>query len=142
VGTAPHLRVETLVVTGAAKHHLYANAQPPLMPVRWREPFGMVMVDALARGTPVISFPEGAAAEIVIDGQNGMFVAGEHEMARAISQMGAIDPTRCRASVAERYDTAVTAKGHARVYRRAVGVASALATLAPEIVVVQPRSEG
>ena len=50
-----------------------------LMPVRWREPFGMVMVEALACGTPVIAFPEGAAAEIVIDGENGMLVADEAE---------------------------------------------------------------
>jgi len=42
------------------------------MPLRWREPFGMVIVEALACGTPVIAFPEGAAAEIVIDGENGI----------------------------------------------------------------------
>ena len=76
-------------VAGAAKQQLYANAQALLMPVRWREPFGMVMVEALACGTPVIAFPEGAAAEIVIDGENGMLVSDEHEMARAIDQVGA-----------------------------------------------------
>jgi glycosyltransferase involved in cell wall biosynthesis len=123
-------------VTGAAKQQLYANARALLMPVRWREPFGMVMVEALATGTPVIAFPEGAAAEIVIDGQNGMLVADEHEMARAIDQvgaMGAIDPARCRASVAERYDIAVTATGYERVYRRVAGVERTPAALAPHI---------
>ena len=123
-------------VTGAAKQRLYANARALLMPVRWREPFGMVMVEALATGTPVIAFPEGAAAEIVIDGQNGMLVADEHEMARAIDQvgaMGAIDPARCRASVAERYDIAVTATGYERVYRRVAGVERTPAALAPHI---------
>jgi len=82
-------------VAGAAKQQLYANAQALLMPVRWPEPFGMVMIEALATGTPVIAFPEGAAAEIVIDGENGMLVPDELEMARAIDQvgaMGAIDP--------------------------------------------------
>ena len=75
-------------VTGAAKQQLYANAQALLMPVRWSEPFGMVMIEALATGTPVIAFPEGAAAEIVIDGKNGMLVADEPTMARAIEQVG------------------------------------------------------
>jgi hypothetical protein len=65
-----------------------------------------------------------------------MLVADEQEMARAIDQvgaMGAIDPARCRASVAERYDTAVTATGYERVYRSAAGVERAPAALAPHI---------
>ena len=121
-------------VAGAAKRQLYANAQALLMPVRWPEPFGMVMIEALATGTPVIAFPEGAAAEIVIDGENGMLVSDELQMARAIDQvgaLGAIDPARCRASVAERYDIAVTATGYERVYRRIADVARASAALAP-----------
>jgi len=123
-------------VAGAAKQQLYANAQALLMPVRWPEPFGMVMIEALATGTPVIAFPEGAAAEIVIDGENGMLVPDELEMARAIDQvgaMGAIDPARCRASVAERYDIAVIATGYERVYRHAAGVERPPAALAPHI---------
>ncbi len=107
-------------VTGVAKQELYANAAAVLMPLRWREPFGMVMVEALACGTPVIAFPEGAAAEIVIDGENGMLVANETEMAQAIEQIGSIDPERCRSSVAERYDIAITLAGYEHVYRRAI----------------------
>jgi len=123
-------------VAGAAKQQLYANAQALLMPVRWPEPFGMVMIEALATGTPVIAFPEGAAAEIVIDGENGMLVSDELQMARAIDQVGAtgaIESARCRASVAERYDIAVTATGYERVYRRAAGVERAPAALARHI---------
>jgi glycosyltransferase involved in cell wall biosynthesis len=105
---------------GTAIQELFANAAGFLMPVRWREPFGMVMVEALACGTPVIAFPEGAAAEIVIDGENGMLVADEAEMARAVGRLGSIDPERCRASVAERYDVSVTVAGYEHVYRRAI----------------------
>jgi len=80
----------------------------------------MVMVEALACGTPVIAFPEGAAAEIVIDGENGMLVDDEAEMARAVERLGSIDPERCRASVQERYDVSVTVAGYEHVYRRAI----------------------
>ncbi len=103
---------------GTALQELFANAAALLMPVRWREPFGMVMVEALACGTPVIAFPEGAAAEIVIDSENGMLVADEAEMAGAVERLGSIDPLRCRASVVERYDVSVTVAGYERVYRR------------------------
>jgi len=107
-------------VGGTAKQNLFANAAALLMPVRWCEPFGMVMVEALACGTPVIAFPEGAAAEIVIDGENGILVADESEMARAVRRLGSIDPKRCRATVAERYDISFTVAGYERVYRRAI----------------------
>jgi glycosyltransferase involved in cell wall biosynthesis len=112
-------------VAGVAKQELYANAAALLMPIRWREPFGMVMLEALACGTPVIAFPEGAAAEIVIDGENGMLVADEAEMARAISEVDSIDPRRCRSSVAERYDISITVSGYERVYREAIAFAHA-----------------
>jgi len=110
-------------VAGVAKQELYANAAALLMPIRWREPFGMVMVEALACGTPVIAFREGAAGEIVIDGQNGMLVADEAEMAAAVGRLGSIDPLRCRSSVAERYDVSVTVAGYEHVYRRAIETA-------------------
>ena len=112
-------------VAGTAKQELFANAAALLMPIRWREPFGMVMVEALACGTPVIAFPEGAAKEILIDGENGMLVANETEMARAIGQVGSIDPLRCRTSVADRYDISVTVVGYERAYRQAIDAARA-----------------
>jgi glycosyltransferase involved in cell wall biosynthesis len=112
-------------VTGVAKQELFANAAALLMPVRWREPFGMVMIEALACGTPVIAFPEGAAAEIVIDGENGMLVADEAEMARAVDRLGGLDAARCRQSVAERYNISVTVTGYEQVYRRAIAATRA-----------------
>ena len=109
-------------VAGVAKQRLYAHARALLMPIRWREPFGMVMIEALASGTPVLAFPEGAAAEIVIDGHNGMLVADEAEMARALASVDTIDPRDCRDSVRSRYDVAITANGYEAVYRRAMRI--------------------
>lgn len=107
-------------VAGTSKLELFANAAGFLMPIGWREPFGMVMVEALACGTPVIAFPEGAASEIVIGGENGFLVADCTEMGAAVKCLGSIDPVQCRASVAERYDVSVTTAGYERVYRQAI----------------------
>ncbi len=110
----------------ADKQRLYARAAATLMPIRWREPFGMVMIESLACGTPVIAFAEGAAKEIVIDGHNGMLVADEAEMAHAIAQLSAIDPRDCRRSARARYDVVITADGYEAVYRRVVARPMAL----------------
>jgi len=107
-------------VAGIAKQQLYAHAAALLMPIRWDEPFGMVMIEALACGTPVIAFPEGDAREIVIDGHNGMIVTDEAEMARATTQLGSIDPLACRRSARSRYDVTITTDGYEAVYRGAI----------------------
>jgi glycosyltransferase involved in cell wall biosynthesis len=118
----PHLDGERIVfageVGGRLRKELFARAKGLLMPVRWAEPFGMVMVEALACGTPVVAFPEGAASEIVIHGENGFLVADEREMAEAIGELAALDPHRCRESVAERYDAGIVADGYEAVYNR------------------------
>jgi glycosyltransferase involved in cell wall biosynthesis len=108
-------------VKGKAKQRFLAGAAALLMPIRWSEPFGMVMIEALAAGTPVIAFPEGAAEDIVVDGVNGFLVQDEDEMAAAVQELAAIDPYRCRASVASRYDVAAIARRYLEVYRHACG---------------------
>jgi glycosyltransferase involved in cell wall biosynthesis len=121
---APHIDGEQVVysgeVGGTGRKDLFAGAAALLMPIRWAEPFGMVMVEALACGTPVIAFPEGAAREIVVNGVNGFHVADEREMAEAVARLGEIDPVRCRRSVEARYDVWGVADGYEEVYRRAI----------------------
>ncbi len=107
-------------VGGTRRKELFARAKAFLMPISWPEPFGMVMVEALACGTPVIAFPEGAAGEIVIDGENGFHVADAHAMAEATRSLGQIDAARCRESVASRYDATIVAEGYEDVYDRAI----------------------
>ena len=71
-------------VGGARKQRLFADAYAFLMPIRWPEPFGMVIVEALAAGTPVLAFAQGAAPEIVQHGVNGFLVDDEEEMAALV----------------------------------------------------------
>jgi glycosyltransferase involved in cell wall biosynthesis len=104
-------------VGGAAKRSLFARARGLLMPIRWNEPFGMVMVEALACGTPVIAFPEGAARDLVIDGKTGFLVDDERSMADAIGHLPRIDPRTCRAWVGEHCDGEVVAAAYEATYR-------------------------
>jgi glycosyltransferase involved in cell wall biosynthesis len=87
------------------------------MPIRWDEPFGMVMVEALACGTPVIAFPEGAARELVVDQRTGFIVADERAMAAAIGRLPMIAPRACRAWVAEHCCADVVAAAYEWTYR-------------------------
>ncbi|HUY59099.1 MAG TPA: glycosyltransferase family 4 protein [Solirubrobacteraceae bacterium] len=117
---APHLdgdRVRFVgEVAGSAKRSLFARARGLLMPIRWDEPFGMVMVEALACGTPVIAFREGAACEIVVDGKTGFLVDDERAMVDAVGLLQRIDPRACRAWVSEHCDVEVVATAYEQTY--------------------------
>lgn len=106
-------------VGGAQKRELFSRARALLMPIRWREPFGMVMVEAMTCGTPVVSFDEGAAGELVVPGRTGFLVADEEEMAAACLRVGEIDPAECRASIVARCDAGRVALAYEEIYRRA-----------------------
>ncbi len=118
---APHIDGERVrfvgEIGGSVKLDAFAGARALLMPIRWEEPFGMVMVEALACGTPVIAFPEGAARELVCDGQTGYLVQDEQAMAAAVSRLPRIVPRDCRAWVAEHCDIDVVAAAYEQTYR-------------------------
>jgi glycosyltransferase involved in cell wall biosynthesis len=105
-------------VGGARKQRLFAEAYAFLMPITWPEPFGLVMVEALAAGTPVVAFSHGAAPEIVEHGRNGFLVRDEDEMAAVVEKAGQIDPRECRRS-AERFSPDRVAGRYEEVYSRA-----------------------
>jgi glycosyltransferase involved in cell wall biosynthesis len=111
-------------VGGARKQQLFADAFAFLMPIRWPEPFGLVMVEALAAGTPVLAFAHGAAPEIVEHGVNGFLVRDEDEMAAFVEKAGDIDPMRCRQTAAERFAPDRVAAGYESVYREAMEAAT------------------
>jgi glycosyltransferase involved in cell wall biosynthesis len=103
-------------IGGAVKRSLFAGAQALLMPIRWEEPFGMVMIEALACGTPVIAFDAGAAPEVVVDGVTGYLVADVAEMAAAVERLPALSGRRCREWVVEHCDATVVAAAYAELY--------------------------
>jgi glycosyltransferase involved in cell wall biosynthesis len=120
---APHIDGEQVrflgEVGGALKRSVFAGARALLMPIDWEEPFGMVMVEALTCGTPVIAFPAGAASELVVDGRTGFLVADETEMAAAVTRLGSIVARDCRAWVVQHCDVDVVAGAYESSYRAA-----------------------
>lgn len=107
-------------VTLEDKLELLAGARATLFPIRWNEPFGLVMIESLACGTPVLAFEEGAAPEVVTDGVTGRLCEDEADMAKALVAIDTIDRAACRAEVVERFSTARMAGEHAELYERVV----------------------
>lgn len=82
---------------------LYQGAKAFLFPTMWEEPFGLVMIEAMACGTPVIAYPHGAVLEVVKNGVNGYLVNSVSEMADKIKHIDSIDRKACRAYVEEHF---------------------------------------
>ncbi len=92
-------------VSHARKLELLAGASALLFPIRWNEPFGMVMIEAMACGTPVLAFPEGAAPEVVADGNTGFLCEDDDAMVEAIGRLGELKRADCRLAVEGYFST-------------------------------------
>ena len=111
-------------VGGSTKLQLLADAHCLLNPIAWAEPFGMVMIEALACGTPVVATPCGSVPELIDDGVTGFVRADESELAHALHDVGVLDRSRCRKTAAERFSGARMTAEHLDVYQRAAEGAS------------------
>jgi glycosyltransferase involved in cell wall biosynthesis len=101
-----------------AKLALLSQAECLLNPIAWPEPFGMVMIEALACGTPVLTTPFGAAPEIVRDGVVGFVRPGLADLVEALGHVHEIDRVACRTRVAERFSVERMVADHADLYGR------------------------
>ena len=112
------------VVGPAAKRRLLARAACLLFPIVWDEPFGLVVIEAMACGTPVVALRRGAVAELVVHGQTGIIVDHPAELADGIAQARRLDPAVCRKHVETGFSVEVMASGYEAVYQRALGTLS------------------
>lgn len=103
-------------VSQERKLDLFSKARAFLFPVRWEEPFGLVMVEAMACGTPVVGFRRGAVPEIVKDGETGYIVDTAEEMAEAVRRVDKIVPQKCREHVEERFSPQKMADDYISIY--------------------------
>ncbi len=109
-------------VDDAAKQDLLGNALALLLPIDWPEPFGLVMIEAMACGTPVIAWPHGAVPEVVADGETGRIVDSIEAAVAAVDEVGGLDRAACRRRFEERFSAERMARDYAAVYRRLTAV--------------------
>jgi len=100
---------------------LVARARGFIFPLQWDEPFGLTVAEAMAVGTPVLTYPKGSMPELVEDGVSGFLVESEDEMARAVSRIGGLDRRDCRRRVEENFTLERMLDGYERVFRGLVG---------------------
>ena len=100
------------------KVSLLGGARAMLFPIAWEEPFGLVMIESMLVGTPVIGFPRGSVSEVIEDGVTGYIVQDVDEMARRIREIGTFDRARCRARACERWSSLRMAREHEALYER------------------------
>lgn len=112
-----------------AKVELLARASAVLMPLDVEEAFGMVAVEAMACGTPVVAFPRGALREVVADGETGYLVKDVEGMAAALENLHTLEAEACRARVEAHFSSRAMASGYLTVYEQVL--ASALQTANP-----------
>ncbi|USX53776.1 glycosyltransferase family 4 protein [Lentzea sp. HUAS12] len=103
------------------KHALLAAAGCLLFPIQWEEPFGLVMAEALACGTPVVALRRGSVQEVVTHGETGWVCDTQDELADALRSIGSLSPARCRTDAEERFDVSLMAQRYESVYRSVVG---------------------
>jgi glycosyltransferase involved in cell wall biosynthesis len=99
---------------------LLRQAEALVNPIRWPEPFGLVMAEALACATPVLALPYGAAPEIVDDGVTGFLCDDLDDMVAAVGQLDRIDRAACRQAVEDRFSVDRMAADHEALYERLV----------------------
>lgn len=100
------------------KNAFLGNAMALLFPIQWEEPFGMVMMEAMACGTPVIAYPRGSVPEVLDDGVTGFLVDGVEAAIEALARVESFDRRRCRQTFEQRFSSARMAQDYLSCYER------------------------
>lgn len=107
-------------VSKEERNDFLKNAKALLVPIQWNEPFGLVMPEAMACGTPVIGFNKAAVPEIVKHGKTGFIVNNEEEMIEAIGKIDTIDRRKCRKHVEENFTVEKMVDGYEKIYQEVI----------------------
>jgi glycosyltransferase involved in cell wall biosynthesis len=123
----PHLGHHGIEYLGEVPHgqkvELLQDARATLFPIEWEEPFGLVMIESMACGAPVIATRHGAVPEVIEDGRSGVIVDTWREIPAALERADALDPLECRRYVEERFAPERMVGDYERAYRDAIAAA-------------------
>jgi glycosyltransferase involved in cell wall biosynthesis len=108
-------------IGGRETEEFLGNVRALLFPVEWAEPFGLVMIESLACGTPVIAWRRGSVPEVIDDGVTGFIVDSVDAAVRAVSRLDAIDRLVCRRTFEKRFDAKRMACEYVKVYEQVIG---------------------
>jgi glycosyltransferase involved in cell wall biosynthesis len=100
------------------KKKFLADAAALIFPINWPEPFGLVMIEAMACGTPVIAYPGGSVPEVIQDGVTGFIVPDFENAVRAVGRLGEIDRRKCRRYFEKHFDAGRMAQDYLNIYQR------------------------
>jgi glycosyltransferase involved in cell wall biosynthesis len=100
------------------KNDFLGGAAALLFPIAWREPFGLVMIEAMACGTPIIAFRNGSVPEVLQDGVSGFIVDSEQEAVAALGRLNELDRDRIRAEFDQRFTSRHMAQNYLKLYSR------------------------
>jgi glycosyltransferase involved in cell wall biosynthesis len=117
--TMDHPLIEFMGEIGdARKSEFLGNAVALLFPINWPEPFGLVMIEAMACGTPVIAWNCGAVAEVVADGVSGFIVSSVEQAVKAFARLAELDRRQVRAHFERRFTASAMANAYVQIYER------------------------
>jgi glycosyltransferase involved in cell wall biosynthesis len=106
------------------KIELLSKARGLLNPIEWDEPFGLVMIEAMALGCPVIAFARGASSEVIIHGETGFLSGTLEEMIQYIARVDEIDPHRARRHIENHFSVSIMAQKYDEIYKKVIADAS------------------
>jgi glycosyltransferase involved in cell wall biosynthesis len=118
----PHIDGTHIQYLGEANHveknELMGKALATLFPITWREPFGLVMIESMVAGTPVIAIRMGSTSEVILDGKTGFICDSIEECVAAVRKVDQIDRMACHDHVATNFSVERMADGYEAVYRQ------------------------
>lgn len=126
---SPHVEFIGEICDGR-KSEFLGGAKALLFPISWPEPFGLVMIESMACGTPVIAFDSGSVPEILEDGLTGFVVKDVEEAARAVHRLDRLYRPSIRSRFEERFSAAAMAREYVRIYRKLAAPVEAVAVAA------------
>src|ERR1044071_1756906 len=121
----PHIDGRFIEFVGEAdfktKNELLSNSMALLFPIDWEEPFGLIMIEAMACGTPVLAFPPGSVPEVVKDGVSGYICSSVDQMAKRVMELGKLNPAAVRKYAQDHFSVQKMASAYAALYSELAG---------------------